>query len=124
MSQSPHMHQQSSRQLQEQLTSLDIADVLASAARFFQQQGGIYTAFVEKQGPSYLVLRGQGGEEIAIGARITDAGTLVSGSTYLFDQQLARFLSSLPPAAPVVRADVSDASDVPDAETPAAGSAA
>jgi hypothetical protein len=96
------MHQQSSRQLQEQLTSLSVADVLAAAARFFAQRGGIYTAFVEKQGPSHVVLRGQGGEEIAIAARVTDAGTAVSGSSYLFDQQIARFLSSLPPAPPVV----------------------
>jgi hypothetical protein len=35
----------------------------------------VYTAFVEKQGPTHVVLRGQGGEEIAIGARETPAGT-------------------------------------------------
>lgn len=103
------MHQQSSRQLQEQLTSLSVADVLAAAVRFFAQRGGIYTAFVEKQGPSHVVLRGQGGEEIAIAARVTDAGTAVSGSSYLFDQQIARFLDSLPPAPPVVSAPVEPA---------------
>ncbi len=94
------MHQQSSRQLQERFTSLSRADVVSHAAEFFARRGGIYTAFVEKQGPSYIVLRGQGGEEIAIGARDTDHGTAVTGSTYLFDQQVARFLDSLPPAAP------------------------
>lgn len=91
-------HQQSSRQLQERLTSLPVADVLSAAARFFARQGGIYTAFVEKQGPTYLALRGQGGEEIAIAARDTPAGTMVTGSSYLFDQQIARFFTSLPPA--------------------------
>lgn len=95
-------HQQSSRLLQERLTSLPVADVLADAVRFFAQRGGIYTAFPEKQGPTYVVLRGQGGEEIAIAARETPAGTSVSGSSYMFDQQVARFLSSLPPAPPVV----------------------
>ncbi len=98
------MHHQSSRQVQEQLTALDVPAVLAKAVRFFQQEGGIYTAFLEKQGPSHVVLRGQGGEEVVIGARSTDRGTMVSGSTYLFDQQVARFLTSLPPA-PSIAAD-------------------
>ena len=89
------MHQQSSRQLQERLTSLSIAEVLTSAAHFFSR-GGIYSAFVEKQGPNHLVLRGQGGEELVIAARETAEGTAVSGSSYLFDQQIARFLNALP----------------------------
>ena len=95
------MHQQSSRQLQERLTSLDIPSVLAEAARFFARGGGIYTAFVEKRGPTHVVMRGQGGEELVVAARTTEAGTMVSGSSYLFDQQVARFLDALPPAAPL-----------------------
>lgn len=91
------MHQQSSRQLQERLTSWSITEVLTAATHFFSR-GGIYTAFVEKQGPSHVVLRGQGGEELVIAARETAEGTAVSGSSYLFDQQVARFLNSLPPA--------------------------
>lgn len=93
-------HQQSSRQLQERLTSLGVADVLSAAIGYFARRGGIYTAFVEKRGPNHVVLRGQGGEEIAIAARETDAGVSVSGSSYLFDQQIARFLQSLPPGPP------------------------
>ena len=93
-------HQQSSRQLQERLTAMPVAEVLATAARFFGRRGGVYTAFVEKQGPGHVVLRGQGGEEIAIAARETPAGVLVSGSSYLFDAQIARFLDGLPPAPP------------------------
>lgn len=94
-------HQQSKRQLQDTLTSLTVAEVITAATKFFAQRNGVYSAFVEKQGPSHVVLRGQGGEEIAIGARETAEGTAVSGSSYLFDQQVARFLESLPPAAPV-----------------------
>lgn len=92
------MHYQSNRQLQERVTSLPVAAVLEAAIRFFARRSGIYSAFIEKQGPTHVVLRGQGGEEIVIGARETDAGTSVSGSTYLFDAQVARFLDSLPPA--------------------------
>ena len=71
------------------------------ASRFFTRRSGVYATFIEKQGPSHLVLRGQGGEELVIAARGTDAGTAVTGSTYMFDQQLARFLDALPPASPM-----------------------
>lgn len=108
------MHQQSNRQLQERLTSLSIEEVLAVATRFFTRRSGIYSAFIEKQGPSHLVMRGQGGEELVIAARVTDAGTAVSGSTYLFDQQVARFLDSLPPAPPAAVADVTTVLALPD----------
>jgi hypothetical protein len=37
---------------------------------------------------------------VVIGARATEAGTVVTGSTYFFDQQVARFLDGLPPAPP------------------------
>jgi hypothetical protein len=94
------VHQQSSRQVQERLTSLSVDEVLSAAIGYFARRGGVYTAFVEKRGPSHVVLRGQGGEEIALAARVTDAGTAVTGSSYLFDQQIARFLQSLPPAPP------------------------
>ena len=90
------MHNQSNRQLQERLTSLPVSDVLQAATRFFARQSGVYSAFIEKQGPSHVALRGQGSEEIVIAARLTDDGTMVTGSTYLFDQQVARFLDALP----------------------------
>lgn len=98
------MHQQSSRQLQECRTSAPVATVLAEAVRFFSRGSGIYSAFVEKQGPAYVSMRGQGGEELVIGARETPEGTMVSGSSYLFDQQIALFFDSLPPAASVPNA--------------------
>jgi hypothetical protein len=44
-----------------------------------------------------VTLRGQGGEEVVIAA-IPGAGqTSVTGSTYLFDQQIARFFATLAP---------------------------
>ena len=95
------MHQQSTRQLQERFTSLAPAAVLDQAVQFFSRQSGVYAAFPEKRGPTHVMLRGQGGEEIAIAAWATEAGTRVSGSSYMFDQQVVRFLDALP-TAPVI----------------------
>ena len=87
------------RTLQEATTSLSPADVLTSAKSFFARRNGVYTAFPDMEGPTFVTLRGQGGEEIAIGvAPHHDGGTRVTGSTYLFDPQLARFLATLPAA--------------------------
>ena len=83
--------------LQEITTPMSPADVLAAAKTFFSRRSPIYAAFLEKEGPSYLTFRGQGGEELVIGVMPSDAGTIVRGSTYLFDQQIARFFSTLDP---------------------------
>jgi hypothetical protein len=90
---------QGARTLQEATTSASPSEVLDSARRFFGPGNGVYSAFVEREGPNYLTLRGQGGEEIALAARSDGAVTRVTGSSYLFDQQIARFLSMLPGAA-------------------------
>jgi hypothetical protein len=90
--------QQTSRTLQETRTSLAPADVLSTAKRFFARRNNVYAAFLEREGPTFIVLRGQGGEELLIGVQATDGGTRVTGSSYLFDQQIARFFSTLPPA--------------------------
>jgi hypothetical protein len=95
-------NQQRSRTLQQIRTTLAPAEVLAAAKEFFALRSGIYSAFPEKMGPTYLTLRGLGGEEIAIGVAPAEGGTNVSASSYMFDQQVARFLSSLPPAAEAV----------------------
>ena len=63
-------HQQSGRSLQQQRTSLSTAEVLGAVREFFGRQSGIYAAFVEKQGPNWMSLRGQGGEEIVIAAAV------------------------------------------------------
>ena len=84
------------RTLQDTLTSLPPADVLAAAKRFFARQNSIYTAFIDMEGRDFVTLRGAGNEEVAIAATLRDGVTFVTGSTYYFDQQLARFLASLP----------------------------
>jgi hypothetical protein len=93
------MNQQIDRTVQTTRTTLPGAEVLAAAKRFFARRNTIYSAFIEKEGPTYVSLRGQGGEELIIGVAPVDGGTQVTGSTYLFDQQVARFLSSLPEVA-------------------------
>lgn len=93
------MNIQDDRTLQETRTALGVADVIAEAKRFFARRNSIYAAFVEKEGPTFVSLRGQGGEEVLIGATAGPEGTRVTGSTYLFDQQVARFFATLPPAA-------------------------
>jgi hypothetical protein len=86
--------------IQETQTTLEPQAVLEAAKRFFTRRNPIYGAFLEKEGPTYVSFRGQGGEELVIGVAPADGGgTLVRGSTYLFDQQIGRFFSTLPPVA-------------------------
>ena len=92
----PARSQQVDRALQTTRTTLAPNEVLAAAQRFFVRRNTIYAAFLEKEGPGYVTFRGQGGEEIVIGVAPVDGGTEVNGSTYLFDQQVARFFASLP----------------------------
>lgn len=88
----------SQQTMQESTTSASPADVLARAKVFFASRPSLYAAFIDKQGPEFCSFRGQGGEEVIIAATTSPAGgTRVTGSTYLFDMQLARFLSTLPP---------------------------
>lgn len=88
---------QRDRTLQEKTTSMSPAETLAAAKQFFAVENRSYAAYPEQEGPNYLTLRGMGGEEIVLGASPAEGGTRVTGSTYLFDQQVARFLSTLPP---------------------------
>jgi hypothetical protein len=89
----------SQRTLQEATTSLSPDEVLNRAKEFFTQRNPLYAAFLDQEGPGYVTLRGQGGEEIAIAAVARDNATRVTGSTYLFDMQIARFFATLPPVA-------------------------
>ena len=100
------MNYQRGRTLQEATTTAAPAEVIEAAKEFFGARSGVYAAFLEKEGPGYATFRGQGGEEIAIGTAPAEGGTRVSGSTYLFDQQVARFLALLPVEAGVVGAAV------------------
>ena len=79
-------------------TTLPPAEVLARALKFFAERVPNQAAYPEKQGPTWLTLRGQGGEEIAIAALPEGSHTRVRASTLFFDQPLRRFLTTLPPA--------------------------
>lgn len=87
---------QTARTLQETITALTPAEVIAAAKRFFARRNAIYSAFPDMEGEQWVSLRGQGGEEVIVAARASGHGTLVTGSSYLFDQQVARFLDTLP----------------------------
>jgi hypothetical protein len=93
---------QQDRTMQQTMTTLSPADVLSQAKSFFARRANIYAAYLDKEGPTFVSLRGQGGEEVIIGVRTTSDGTEVTGSTYIFDQQVARFFSTLPPFPGVV----------------------
>lgn len=88
--------------MQELRTTLTPAQVLDAAKEFFSRRVNIYAAFPEQESAAHLTLRGQGGEEIVIGAIARDGATLVTGASYMFDAQVSRFLSTLPQAAEVV----------------------
>jgi hypothetical protein len=103
------MNSQRARTVQEAATTLPPVEVIASAKKFFARRNSIYSAFLEKEGPGYVTFRGQGGEEIVIAAVGADSETRVTASTYLFDQQVARFLSTLPAPVGIVAAGVEEA---------------
>jgi hypothetical protein len=82
----------------ETLTSLAPADVIARAKVFFAERIPNTAAYPEKEGPGFLTLRGQGGEEIALAVSAAGSAHRVRASTLFFDQAVARFLSTLPHA--------------------------
>ena len=96
---------QRERVLQETTTSLGPAEVLQSAKQFFARQTGIYAAFPEQESRSHVTMRGQGGEEVVIAALSQGGSTRVTGSTYLFDQQVARFMATLAPVPEAVNTE-------------------
>jgi hypothetical protein len=82
--------------------ALPPSDVLARAKRYFAERLPAQAAYPEKEGPQFVVLRGQGGEEVVVSATPTGTGdegrgtSRVRASTLFFDQALDRFLSTLP----------------------------
>ena len=86
--------------LQETTTNIGGAEVLERAKNFFANRPSLYSTFIDKEGPGFASFRGQGGEEIiiAVAPAASGSGTRVTGSSYLFDMQVARFFSTLTPA--------------------------
>ena len=82
----------------EIVTAAPPPEVVARAKSFFATRVPATGAFVERETERHIVLRGQGGEEIVIAAVPVDGGSAVRGSSLLFDQQVKRFFSTLPPA--------------------------
>lgn len=82
----------------ETVTSIAPREVLDRAERFFAERVPATAAFPERRGDGFMTLRGQGGEEIALAAEERDGMTFVRGSTLMFDQAVARFLTTLPKA--------------------------
>jgi hypothetical protein len=80
----------------EKLTPLPPADILERARRFFAERVPQEAAYPDKRGDSWLTLRGQGGEEVAMAVFPHAAGSRIRASTLFFDQPLERFLATLP----------------------------
>ena len=87
---------QSQRTMQEFRTTLPPGEVLTRAKKFFTTRNSLYAVFIEQEGVSHQTYRGQGGEEIVLGVSVSDGSTLVTGSSYIFDMQVARFFTTLP----------------------------
>jgi hypothetical protein len=86
--------------------ALPPAAILDQAKRFFAERVPNMSAFPEREGSQFLVLRGQGGEELALSARPLESPdgsprSQVRVSTLFFDQGVDRFLSTLPLASGV-----------------------
>ena len=81
--------------------TLPPAEVLARAQAFFAERVPNAAAYVEKVGPRFVVLRGQGGEEVVFSAWEDGGATRVRASTLFFDQAVDRFFSTLPLASAV-----------------------
>jgi hypothetical protein len=84
--------------MHETVTTLPPADVLRRAKTFFPERVPHHAAFLEREGPSFAVFRGQGGEELALAVIPGDGGTRVRASSSFFDQAIGRFFSTLPAA--------------------------
>ena len=82
--------------MQEFRTTLPAAEVLSRAKVFFSTRNSLYAAFIEQESATHQTYRGQGGEEIVLGVSADGAATLVTGSSYIFDMQVARFFTTLP----------------------------
>ena len=86
--------------IQEVLTELPAAEVIARAKEFFTTRLSQYTAIVAEEGPAHVKLDLDAGE-IVIGTVPQDGRTLVRGSTSRAHHELSQFLTTLAPAEEV-----------------------
>ncbi|HET7602466.1 MAG TPA: hypothetical protein VFK36_05570, partial [Gemmatimonadales bacterium] len=82
----------------EKTTSLDAAEIFVRARQFFTERVPQQAAYPEKGGDTWIVFRGQGGEELTIAVFPDGPASRIRASTLFFDQPLERFLSTLPEA--------------------------
>lgn len=82
--------------IHEATTTLPAAEIIARAKAFFSERVPNNAAYPEREGPGFLTMRGQGGEEIALAVMAADGGSRIRASTLFFDQAVERFLSTLP----------------------------
>lgn len=80
------------------VSTLAPQEIFARAKEFFAERVPNQAAFPEKEGPAFLVLRGQGGAEVAFATVSEAANTRLRASTLFFDHALSRFLTTLPVA--------------------------
>ena len=80
----------------ETRTSIGADEVLRLAKLFFAERIPHHGAFLENEGPGFLSLRGQGGEEISLAASDGEDGAHVRASSMFYGQAIARFFSTLP----------------------------
>jgi hypothetical protein len=85
--------------LHETTTDLPVPEIIARAKAFFAERVPHHAAFPEKEGPGFVTLRGQGGEEVAIAVWPSERGQRVRASTLFYDQAVQRFLATLPASA-------------------------
>lgn len=85
--------------MHEMMTTLAPDEVLDRAEKFFAERVPQYAAFPEERGERHLVLRGQGGEELAVAVFELPEGVRVRASSLLFEQAIGRFFSTLPAQA-------------------------
>jgi len=87
--------------VQECRTAMPGDEILSRAKSFFSERVPHMAAYPEREGPTWLTLRGQGGEEIALSVHPGEGETVVRASSLLFGQQISRFFSTLPSPAGV-----------------------
>ena len=98
------MHNQSHRTLQTQLAPVSRPPASCGPPASSSPAAMPSMRRSWKGRPNYLTFRGQGGEEIVLAAFAEEGATVVNGSSYMFDQQVARFPATLTPVAQVAGA--------------------